>query len=200
MTTASTSRIVPAPGIPAKAERVMNMPLDEAYFVWLYSQVGSVDNKNRSKTYWNLLRIFYGKEFTWLQKIERDENRAQDGRDLRREFLQETKTKTNDRGWLEMPCSFLELLVALAWRLEFQSGEESQSTWFWILIDNLGLTECTDTHPPDEIIVNHILDKVMNRDYAKNGAGGLFPLKRATEDQRDVELWYQAEAYLLERL
>lgn len=177
------------------------MPLDEAYLIWLYSQVGEVDNKNRAKTYWKLMRMLYEKEFTW--KIPKDENRAQDGKDLRREFLRDTKTvlhSDRDIDWLEMPASFLEVLVALSWKLAFDGGGE-QHERFWELIGNLGLIGCTDAHPPEDVIVDHILNKVMDRDYGTNGAGGLFPLQRneKTNDQRKVELYYQAQAYLLER-
>lgn len=174
-----------------------DVPLDEAYFVWLYSQVSSVKNRNRSKTYWNLLRLLYKKEFTWL--IEKDANRAQDGKDLRREFLRQTEYVVDEEGWMGMGCSFLELLVALSWALAFE-GEGEAAYWFWDMIRNLGLCECTDADPPDEAIVDHIVNKVINRDYAPNGAGGLFPLQGAEQDQREVELWYQANAYLLERL
>lgn len=177
------------------------MPLDEAYFVWLYSQVGSVQNRNRSKTYWTLLRLLHEREFYWTKKFDKDGNRAQDGKDLRREFLRDTNTvlsKVND-GWMDLDCSMLELLVALAWKLAFDGGGES-ATWFWQMIDNLGLTECTDANPPDARIVEEILVKVIGRRYAPNGAGGLFPLQRAEQDQRRVELWYQAQAYLLERI
>jgi hypothetical protein len=174
------------------------MPLDETYFVWLYSQVGSVKIRNRSKTYWKLLRLLFQKEFTWSD-IEKDENRAQDGKDLRTEFLRETNTVVDEDGWLDIGASFLEMLIALAWKLAFEGGGEV-SERFWEMIENLGLAECTDAHPPDEGIVNHILDKVINRDYSPNGAGGLFPLSKTDQDQRDVELWYQANAYLLESL
>jgi len=174
------------------------MPLDEAYFVWLYSQVGSVENKNRSRTYWELLRLLYKKEFTW--SIEKDGNRAQDGKDLRLEFLRQTGHKVDEPGWLEYGCSMLELMLALASKLTFQAEGEVHE-WFWTLVENIGLIECTDANPPDEAIVELILDKIIDRDYAKNGAGGFFPLKhRNVPDQRRVELWYQAEAYLLERL
>lgn len=174
------------------------MPLDETYFVWLYSQVGSVTLRNRSKTYWKLLRLLFKKEFTW-RDIEKDGNRAQDGKDLRMQFLRETKTVVDEDGWLEMGCSFLEMLIALAWKLAFEGGGE-QSERFWEMIDNLGLLECTDAYPPEDVIVDHILNKVIDRDYSENGAGGLFPLQRTDEDQRGIELWYQANAYLLERL
>lgn len=180
-------------------KEVNDMPLDETYFVWLYSQVGSVKNRNRSKTYWTLLRLLYKREFTW-SNIDRDENRAQDGKDLRREFLRQTNTKLDEPGWMELECSVLELMIALSWKLAFEGGGELRD-WFWGLIDNLGLSECTDANPPEEGIINHILDKVIYRDYAPNGAGGLFPLNNSyNKDQREVELWYQAQAYLLERL
>lgn len=179
------------------------MPLDEAYFVWLYSQVGSVDNRNRSKTYWKLLQLLHLKEFTWLD-IEKDENRAQDGKDLRLEFMRSENVQikhTKLDGWSDLPSSFLELLIALSRKLAEQGGGQP-ADWFWDMIQNLGMTECTDATPTEEVIIEHILDKVINRDYAPNGAGGLFPLADMSEqqDQRDVELWYQAQAYLLERL
>lgn len=174
------------------------MPLDEAYFVWLYSQVGSVKLRNRSKTYWKLLRLLYTTEFTW-DAIEKDENRAQDGKDLRKEFLRQTQ-ETSDEDWIDMGCSFLELLIALSCKLAFEAEGEPRD-WFWYhLIANLDLIEYTDANPPNEAILNRIISKVVNRDYAPNGAGGLFPLQNPKEDQRGVELWYQAQAYLLERL
>lgn len=172
-------------------------PLDEQYFVWLYSQVGSVDERDRSKRYLTLLRYMHRKPFIWT--IAKDGNRAEAGKELRQMFLSATGTRimARDRSWLAMDCSFLEMMIALAYKLEFDGGG-TRAGWFWIMIGNLGLTECTDANPPEEIVINHVLDAVMNRDYAPNGAGGLFPLRDPTEDQRGVELWNQLEAYLLE--
>lgn len=187
--------------IKERRKEVRIMPLDEAYFVWLYSQVGSVENRNLKKSYWKLLRIFYRKEFVWAG-IEKDGNRAQDGKDLRRQFLEDTGREPDDAEWLDMGCSFLEMLVALSWAVAFEGGG-TQKERFWEMVGNLGLLQCNDATDIDEDIVNHILDKVIMRDYAPNGAGGLFPLQRHTNkdaDQRDVELWYQANTYLLERL
>lgn len=176
------------------------MPLDQAYFMWLYSQVGSVENRNLTKTYWKLLEILYQTEFTW-REIENDANRAQDGKDFRREFLAESQRELSkaDEHWMDMGCSFLELLISISWKLEFQGGE-TLGYWFWQLIENMGLIECTDASEIDETIVKHIITRVIERDYSPNGAGGLFPLTHTDKDQREVELWYQAEAYLLERL
>jgi hypothetical protein len=68
------------------------------------------------------------------------------------------------------------------------------------MIGNLGLLGCVDADPPDESVISDIVDRVTDRRYATNGAGGLFPLQNAEQDQRKIELWYQANAYLLERL
>lgn len=172
------------------------MPIDDAYLAWLYGQIGSVRTRTPPNTYWKLLELLHAKEFTW--SIEKDGNRAQDGIDLRSRFLDETG-RTARAQWKSRPCTFLEMLVALAWAVAFEGGG-NQKDRFWELIDNLGLTECNDLDPPDEPTLNMILDKVIYRDYAPNGAGGLFPLSTDKPDQRDVELWYQANAYLLERL
>lgn len=175
------------------------MPLDEAYFVWLYSQVGSVKLRNRSKTYWELLRLLYDKEFTW-SVIDKDGNRAKDGQDLRKDFLDEKNIEPDDPSWMAMGCSVLELLVALSWKLAWDGERLTSSDWFWVLIKNLGLIECTDANRPEAGIVDDILDVVINRAYAPNGAGGLFPLTNPHEDQRDVEIWYQAQAFLLQEM
>ena len=62
-----------------------NEPIEELYFKWLYGQIGSVKIRNRSRTYWSLAKQLFETEFTWT--ISKDENRAEDGRALRYEFL-----------------------------------------------------------------------------------------------------------------
>lgn len=180
-------------------DQYKELPLDEAYLVWLYSQVGSVDVRNRSKTYWKLLRFLYGKEFTWTKKVPRDANRASDGKNLRNRFIEDAGLRRVDTGWLNEACSVLEMMVALSWKMEFDSIGKDQADWFWEMIDNLGLTECTDANPGEDVVLNAIINKVLNREYAPTGRGGLFPLDDPPEDQRGVELFMQSEAYLQER-
>jgi len=183
------------------------IPLDELYFPWLYSQVGSVELANPSRTYWNLLRILYTKEFFWI--IPNDDNRAEDGKELRFEFIGEMRLDDVDQDWLEMSCSFLELLIGLSRRLAFE-GEGEACDWFWELMENLGLEVYTDDtlmaaeemDLVDEELaeeIDEVLNTVIFRTYERDGSGGLFPLKKAAEDQREVELWYQLSAYLLEK-
>jgi hypothetical protein len=92
----------------------------------------------------------------------------------------------------------LEMLVGLSRRLSIQGGGEPRE-WFWHLIENLELEEYNDETPIPQREVDEVLERVIWRLYKKNGRGGLFPLRRTTDDQRRVELWRQLNAYLLER-
>lgn len=133
-------------------------------------------------------------EFVWL--IPNDDNRAEDGRQLRREWAEEMDISV-DPTWLAVGCSFLEMLIALARRLAFE-GDGDPHIWFWHLLDNLNLVRCTDRSRCDPREVEDIVNTVIWRTYDRNGRGGLFPLRRPRKDQRNVELWYQMNAYLLD--
>jgi hypothetical protein len=169
-------------------------PLDELYFTWLYSKVGSVNIADPSRTYWKLLKQFFKKEFVWF--VPNDDNRVEDGRDLRKEFVQEEGVSVED-DWLRLGCSMFELLVALSRRLEFEGGGYAKD-WFWTMIRNLGMEFCTDAIPFHDETIDEALDDVIWRTYRYSGVGGLFPLQHPDRDQREVEIWYQLCAYLLE--
>lgn len=175
----------------------MSGTLDDQYLEWLYSQVAPVDKKSPTKTYWKLFRQLYSKEFIWIQP--NDDNRVEDGRDLRYEFRDQFKLRLND-DWMHLPCSMLELLIGLARRLAFLT-DSKQDIWFWQLLENLNIEQSTDARYSEqtESYIDMILDKVIWRTYEYNGTGGLFPLVHPAEDQRNIEMWYQLNAYLLER-
>lgn len=175
----------------------MAEPLDELYLRWLYSQVGNVKLRDRRRTYWSLMRLLYKKEFVWL--IPNDDNRLEDGRDLRMEFVHDEGIDDVDALWMTIGCSMLEMLIGISRRLNFEDEKNTVAEWFWELIDNLEM-KVLDLHMDQRIEdqVNVVLDECIWRTYHKNGQGGLFPLRRPAKDQRDVELWYQLSAYLLE--
>lgn len=175
----------------------MNGPLDEEYLTWLYAQVASVRQRSRSKTYWSLLRQLYVKEFVWW--VPNDDNRVEDGRDLRYEFFAEMGIEDQDLDWTGLGCSMLEMLIGLSRRLEFEGGGLAKK-WFWVLIDNLGLSEYHDNAYSDAEAVDEILDCVIWRNYHADGRGGLFPLEAPEQDQTKIEIWYQLSAYILERI
>lgn len=178
----------------------MNEPLDEQYLKWLYRQVASVRLKNPARTYWSLLRHLYTKEYVWL--VPNDDNRVEDGRDLRYEFIEDNEAHP-DSNWLGIGCSILEMLIGLSRRLAFEA-EGEPAGWFWQLLDNLGLKDYSDArfNSSDELHneIDDILDRVIWRTYDSDGRGGLFPLNGACDDQREVELWYQMSHYLFERI
>ena len=170
--------------------------LDERYFKWLYSLVEHEDSRDPSRSFLTLCEVMHRKPFTWL--VDFDDNRAEYGKDLRTIFLDETDLDA-DNKWLEMECSIFEMLVALAEEAAFQT-EDNPHNWFWIFINNLGLNEYSDDVYNDSVHSSVVatLRRFIYREYKPDGRGGLFPLRNPKEDQREVELWYQLSAYLIE--
>lgn len=173
--------------------------LDNQYLEWLYIEIGTVRNKNPKKSYWELAKQMYTKEFSWY--IPHDDNRCADGIALRQEFVRSENIEIEevDISWLELECSFLEMLIALARRAAFESFGTT-GDWFWMFCSNLQLRHYTDAVYSNIIArkVDKTLDRVINRTYSPNGEGGIFPLKNPGRDQREVELWFQLQSYILE--
>lgn len=178
----------------------MDEPLDELYIKWLYRQVASIRYTNPARTYWSLIRHLFTKEYVWL--VPNDDNRMEDGRDLRNEFIRDCDVDPGPQ-WMGIGCSMLEMLIGLSRRLAFEAEGESRG-WFWEMLENLDLRHYTDAYyeeaDRDQVeCVEEILDGVIWRTFEPNGRGGLFPLKYPEDDQRYVEIWYQLSYYLLER-
>lgn len=173
----------------------MNEPLENTYFNWLCAKVIRNDGVSTpSNSYWNLLRSLHNTEFAWT--IVGDDNRAEDGLELRREFLIAGEIPDQPE-WRAMPCSLLEMLIAFSRRAEFMEGSPARQ-WFWEFLDNLGLLEFTDALELDGQIEEALYDLVW-RNYQPDGRGGLFPMKEAPEDQRNTEIWYQFCEYLIDQ-
>lgn len=172
----------------------MDEPIEETYFKWLYSKVSKVNVPTPSLTYWSLLRDLHAIEFVWV--VIGDDNRAGDGLEVRKEFLRQAYLD-EDPAWMDIGCSFLEMLIGLAKRAEFDTYMTT-SQWFWIFIENLGLTDFNDSEPWNARVVGDVVDRVIWRTYHRNGQGGIFPLHDTDHDQRKVELWYQFCEYLVE--
>ena len=168
---------------------------DDAYLRWLYRQVASVSQRDPSRTYWSLFRHLYQTEFVW--HIPNDDNRVEDGRALRYEFINAGGITPPSREWLDLGCSVLEMLVALSRRCAFEA-EGTARAWFWHILCNLGIHEITDNQPFPEEDVDEVIGTMIWRTYDPDGNGGLFPLKNADRDQTKVEIWYQLAAYLLQ--
>lgn len=169
----------------------MSNPLTEDYLRWLVTQIR--EDVDRSPTYWDLFKIMFEKEFEWL--VPNDDNRLQDGLDLRAEFCYANRIRAGSLNRIG-PCSFLEVLIGLSRRMAFAAGGSAQG-WAWQFVDNLELSRMSDPLGRRRIRkVDEILDTVIWRTYTPDGVGGFFPLARADEDQTKKELWYQMAAYI----
>lgn len=167
--------------------------LDDQYLTHLYSLV---ETEGRPPQ-WRLMQHLYSVEFYHF--IPNDDNRAADGMDLRKEFIRVMNVSAPSE-WMTLGCSVLEMLIALARRLQYQYVEHyTVGDCFWMLLDNLGLSESWDDDPIDSDTIQQTLDRLIGREYETNGEGGLFPLHNPSRDQRSVELIYQMYAYVLEQ-
>lgn len=173
----------------------MNEPLESEYFNWLCAKVIVAEVPTPSLTYYRLLRQLQNTEFVFL--LSGDDNRAADGVDLRIAFLRAAFIPDPGNGWLDIPCSVLEMLIAFAKTCEFET-EDSITYWFWTFIENLDLAQYNDASRYHESVVADILHRFVWRLYEPNGQGGMFPLRDPQQDQREVEIWYQFCEYLIE--
>lgn len=178
--------------------------LNNAYFEWMYQLVcGIAPNPNKS-SYRKLLFRLHDIDFDYT--IAMDGNRAEDGINLRYRFGDECSyPDTLIASYLDVrPCSVLEMLIALAIRCEEHImcdpdiGNRTKE-WFWSMIENLGLTSMHDSNF-DKYYVDEIVERFLNREYKRNGEGGLFTVKHCKRDLRSVEIWYQMSWYLDEIL
>ena len=173
-----------------------NYRLEEEYFEWIYDLVCS-DRYSKSISYRKLLTYLHNTEFVYT--IRKDRNRASDGIGLRDRFVDDKGYNPYVADYIDGPCSVLEMMVALAIR-----GEESlmddpmlgnrTAQWFWGMITSLGLGGMYDSLY-DERLVEEIVTRFLNREYEPDGRGGLFTVRNAHRDMRDIEIWYQWNDY-----
>lgn len=135
---------------------------------------------------------------SYIPRLPDDENREQEGIDLRDEYYGE-----NDGLFIDAPCSFLEFLVALSIRSGFIYSPVSTDytrDLFWQYLENIGLRSLTDAVylPDGDWVVENAVGIVVNRTYGPSGVGNIFPLENPQQDQRNVEVWYQMNQYLRE--
>jgi hypothetical protein len=167
-------------------------PIEELYFNWLCAKVLDFN----VRIYFDLMHILHTTEFVWL--VPEDQNRAEDGLELRTYFLREHGIDSVDASiheWFSSPCSFLEMLIAFSNRASFQTDEPT-SDWFWRFLNTIRLDEYRQVSIDDEILIRDILHTVIWRTYREDGHGGMFPMNRTLYNQREVEIWYQFCEYL----
>lgn len=173
--------------------------LTDRYFNWMYQLM--VDDRYSDRSYRKLFSRLHDTEFTYT--IPMDGNRAEDGINLRYRFGHEhdypeamIARYLDDRS-----CSILEMMTALAIRCEEHIMDDPDigdrtGQWFWDMIVSIGLGSMDDKHF-DRYYVDKVLERFLDREYEKNGKGGLFTVNNGC-NMRTTEIWYQMNYHLAE--
>lgn len=177
----------------------MTGDLMNLYFEWLYSKVF---DEEEERTYKALCAFLLDTDFYYT--IPMDDNRYADGISIRYHFGDENDIPRAEIAHeIDMrPCSVLEMMVALSIRMEDIAYEERFGDrthfWFMSMLRSLGLENDYDGRFNKDR-VEHIIDMFLERMYKANGKGGLFTIHDMPDkDMRDVEIWCQANWYLIE--
>lgn len=170
------------------------------YFDWLCELI-NLD----ASMYDILIFELYTVDFEWV--IDLDSDREYDGIVLRDEFYDGSNSVENLD---EKKCSVLEVLIALAKYMNFLLDDDDRGDrtriWFWEMIDNLGLRKYTNSYLSKPYgrqlkMLNEIRDICntwMQREFSYSGKGSPFPLEHPQEDQRNLDMIRQLNAYVLE--
>lgn len=178
----------------------MNPKLDEHYLDWLYRLVERPPNEfdEVDEGYWKLMQALFTIRFDVV--VYKDRNRALDGIGLREDFIEQSDIPSHvfTDEWINTDASILEVIVALAKRMEFLTNTNIREC-FWELMTNAGFDRYDDGAFEGED-VEIICGRIINREYQPDGRGGLFPLNTAHENQTNVELHYQMQYYIFEHM
>lgn len=173
--------------------------IEQEYFEWMYRLVNSGDSA-REHSFRKLLSHLHDTEFRY--SIPKDVNRSEDGEELRYRFAYEVYSQDSRDiivDYLARPCSVLEVMVALATRIEDIMDDPSYGDrtgqWFWKMIVNLGLGGMYDLRY-DGRYVSECVDIFLDREYEFDGKGGLFRVRNSDYDLRKEEIWIQALWFL----
>lgn len=173
--------------------------LEDRYLTWLEEHAMSQDRSYYSQ----LLRYLYDKPYRYSLRM--DENRAEDGIELRYKFGAQQGIPYEDiLTGLDSgkDCTMLEMMVGLEIRIESQimvdmeEGEQPER-WFIIMLKTLGLYDMTDEYF-DEEEVDEIVERFLSHRYSYYGDGSLFYVSHPRQDMRVTDIWYQAMWYLTE--
>lgn len=163
------------------------------YLHYLMDQVSVGDD------YEKLCHTLLDIPFKVNERFVTDMNRGYDGLSLRSIFLE--SAGKNSATHNSEPCSVLEMMVALALRIETDimgyPGKDNPGKWFVEMLRNLDLEDMINRNF-DKDKVETVIGTWLDRDYQFNGKGSLFPLTHYKHDQRNITIWDQLNIYLTE--
>ena len=164
---------------------------EDGYFHWL-------EQKVKNKSHKLLLRCLF--ETDYIYKKPMDANRAEDGLQMRYDYIYEKEIDERDFPYINEPCNLFEMIFALAFRLSLIMDDpyhdNDSDVWFWRMISNLGLNKQTDRNFNYEY-TQEVIRHFLNNEYGPNGRGSLFYVKK-DDDISNMQIWEQAMLYLNE--
>lgn len=155
------------------------------YFKWLYEKT------HLSVSYFSSIEKMFDYEF--VSYIEHDDVRMADAAGLRKEYAEYKGLSQDVVDYIldSKPISVLEVLIALSERMSAEiSADGDGFTYFIDIVDNMGILAAEPNEVPE------ICQEFVERLYPYCGMA--FRLNNPKEDQRDIDLWYQMQAYLIE--
>ena len=176
------------------------------YHDWLFDRIGVNPEDHEIECLCGLLLVL-----PFEAVLKEDGNIIESALYLRRTFIRDYDADEKRRFYQSMgPCSILEMLCVLLEKMSYMLIENplassEQGALFFELIDNLELGWINDRsfQQNPEWCNDYIEEAIQTftyRDYDENGQnGGLFPVEHAPFDMREVGLYQQMDAYLIEK-
>ena len=175
------------------------------YLCWLMNQCQL--EADGPEGYLRLCEVLQGIYFVSL--IEFDENRIEEGKELREEWAD---TDGGDISALEgelipYTCTALELILVMARRMCYEMSDSQFDAgigkWVMELLENAGLAtyrnDIFETDPDGcTAKIKCILHDIIYRRYMPDGTGSFFPTETTGTDARHEELLVQMNNYLAE--
>lgn len=174
------------------------------YFDWLKSQVEYFNQAGQHEQLFHKLH-----DMVYYPVLELDRNREKDGISLRDSYLADFGGYMDESIVVDGPCSVFEFLVALSNRMNYiyaYENENCTAMLFWEIMSNLGLDGSrfrdVEWNGERETVVDRAIATLLSRQFEPDGLGGLFPMPASfvVEDQRNVEIWYQMNRYLINKM
>ena len=169
------------------------------YFDWL-SMIAIPDGYKRAD-YIDLLLALHDVPFRWV--VDRDENRAKDGLELRKMYEEDTGEWCDQYG----PCTLLEMFLALAIRCDTEIMYDPDDLnradkWFWMMAENLSMDKFIspffvhDGKNEENFEFFEIVNGFLDRNYGQKWQFCPFFVPFLSTKLEKMELYYQMNFYL----
>lgn len=148
-----------------------------------------------------LFDILHGTHF--IYSVERDRHRYTDGISLRNNYFK-NRESLKPMNFDDIPCSCLEMLAALAIRIDDEwlgnPNNPRPEIIFLKMLENIGLKEGIEKSRENEERIKRLLMRWLGRCFDRDGQmSTIFPSKRNRNYYfRDMEIWDQMQLYISE--